>query len=528
MHGKKRGFVIRKTPWLLVLALGWLTAHSSNVQAEINFRVRLLDDPLYFDWSLAYGKEAPLLVNMMEGLVEYDRQMKIAPLLAESWTVSADGKSYTFKLRPNVKWSDGRLLTAEDFVYSWLRLLAPATGATYASILFDIEGAEDYHAGKLKDPSLVGIAAPTPDKLVVRLRAPKPLFLQLLAFWATFPVRRDLIEKYGASWAHPGKVAVLGPFVPVSYQPHSQVILKRNENYHRVKPKIDSVTFKIINEENNALKAFAAGEIDYALFYGKTSDVESARLLSSLHSASVFKVCSLYFNVSLFPFSIKKIRQAFATGINRSAVTLAATGDPKPASSFVPPDLFPPGKDSIPGYDPVKAKKLLQESIGEIGKLPKIEFTTYTSDENTRLASKLTDSLAQDLGIKISVSAVAMPEYHNRIALKIAPIFYGCWGADYADPDTFFTVYKSDDGNNRTLWKNAHYDALVKEAALSNDSNTRSKLYVEALQLMLQDEAVIIPLYFPRVQYFLNPKFKGLVLNPLSYVFFKDVTTDAR
>ncbi|MBI3558274.1 MAG: peptide ABC transporter substrate-binding protein [Deltaproteobacteria bacterium] len=508
---------------LIELLLALLTAPGLAL-ASGDFKVRLLDDPLHFDWNLAYGKEAPILMNMMEGLVEFDKQMKIAPALAQEWTVSADGKTYDFKLRPGVKWSDGKPLVAADFVFSWLRLLSPSLGASYAYLLFDIEGAEDYHAGKLKNRALVGVSAIGTDKIQLRLRSPKSFFLQLFSFWSTFPVRQDLVEKFGPAWEQPGKIVVLGPFVPVSYVPHSQIVMKRNELYHGDRPRLDSVTFKIINEESNALKAFAAGEVDYSMFYGTQSDVEDSGILAFLKKTSIFKVCSLYFNVSIFPFSLKKIRQAFAMAIDRTAIAQKAAAEAGAADAFAPTLLFPAGKGSTLPFDPAKAKQLLGEAIGEVGKLPKLEFTIYASDQNARLGAILSESLERNLGVKLAIGTYNMPEYHNRISMKIAPIFYGCWAADYADPDSIFSVFLSDTGNNRTFWKNAAYDALIHKGAATADAGERARIYVEAQKLLLQDEAAIIPLYFPQLQYFLKPKFTGLSVNAFGHSFFRNIS----
>ncbi|MBI3556547.1 MAG: peptide ABC transporter substrate-binding protein [Deltaproteobacteria bacterium] len=451
-----------------------------NALAEVDFKVRLLDDPVYFDWNLAYGNETPILMNVMEGLVELDTgsAMHVRPQLAESWTVSKDGKTYLFKLRPNVKWSDGRALTAADFSYSWLRLLHPGLGATYAYYLFDIEGAEDYHKGRLKNPAGVGIRAIGKDQLEVRLRVAKPFFPQLLSFWVTFPVRRDLVENFGVKWAHPGNVAVLGPFVPTAYVPHSSVVLKRNELYHGLRPKLDTVTFKIINEESQAIKAFAKGEIDYTPYFGTTAELAEVKLLTAIRTAPYYQVCSAYFNVSIYPFSLPKVRQAFAT-------------------------------------------------IGDVARLPKMELTVYASDELARVATKITELLSRNLGIKISVSNAIQAEYFNRVRIGMAPFYYGCWAADYADPDSFFGIFLSDIENNTTRWKSASYDTLVKQAATMLDPLARAKKYTEALRLLLRDEVPVIPLYSPPLRYLLKSGFSGFKISPLNYAFFRDISASS-
>ncbi len=248
---------------ILLPLLPLLLSLTSVARAENTFRVRLVSDPTSFDWNIAHTDvETPVMMNIMEGLVEFDANMKVKPLLAESWTVSPDQKTYTFRLKPNIKWSDGKILTAADFVYSWQRLLAPLTAAPYAYMLYDIEGAEDFNTHKNPDFSLVGIKALNPTTLQVKLRRPLAYFIQMLTFWVTFPLRQDIVEKFGPSWSQAGKTVVLGPFIPVSYRPQSQIVLKRNEQYHGKRPEADSVVMQIINEDSTALNLFKSGQLD--------------------------------------------------------------------------------------------------------------------------------------------------------------------------------------------------------------------------------------------------------------------------
>jgi oligopeptide transport system substrate-binding protein len=184
------------------------TTVSQNVAPVIpngkTFTFRLLGDPETLDWNRAHTSvETHLLINLMEGLVSYDKDLGVIPALAETWTRSSDGKTYTFKLRKGVKWSDGVPLTAKDFVYSWKRLLSPVTSASYAYLLFEVEGAEDFYKGKSADFSTVGVSAPDDSTFVVKLRNPVAYFIHIPTFWVTFPLREDVVHSFELSHGHP-------------------------------------------------------------------------------------------------------------------------------------------------------------------------------------------------------------------------------------------------------------------------------------------------------------------------------------
>jgi oligopeptide transport system substrate-binding protein len=219
------------TPSLSLGAESPAGAPSPSVDAvdRGTLRFRLSGDPATLDWNLAQTSfETHVIMNLMEGLVEEGADLKPRPALAESWIVSPDGLAYTFKLKAGVKWSDGRALRAQDFVDSWLRLLSPKAGSGYASFLYDVENAEAYHSGKLKDPSKVGVKAVGDATFQVRLRRRVPYFLHIPTFWVTFPVRLDLIRKHGSAWATPGKIATLGPFLLKEWKKGKSIVLERN------------------------------------------------------------------------------------------------------------------------------------------------------------------------------------------------------------------------------------------------------------------------------------------------------------
>jgi oligopeptide transport system substrate-binding protein len=497
---------------------------ATQVRAENQFRVRLVADPHTFDWNLATtSMETPIMMNIMEGLFEFDKAMKPKPLLAKSWSVSPDGKTYLFKIRTDVRWSDGKALSAHDFVYSWRRLLDPLTAASYAYLLFDVEGAEDFNGGKFSDFDKVGIKAIDASTLQVRLRKPISYFLQMFTFWVTFPMREDQVQKYGPAWSQPGNAVVLGPFIPASYQPQTQILLKRNELYHGSKPQADSVLMRIINEDTTALNLFKIGQLDYVRPINFL-EMGALRSTPAFHTDRYYRTCFLNINTKKYPFNLPKARQALAKAIDKSRLAQVMHQTIVSADSFIDPALFPEGKNSCFSFDPDGAKKLLSEIGLDGATMPRVELYAYASDENALLTQFIQEQLRKNMGLNVQIQMPEFKMFRTQLELGTGAIYFRCWGADYADPDAYVSMFLSSSGNSRTGWQNPAYDEAVKKAASVSTGPERTRLYKQALQILLKDDAVIVPLYYDALTYLLDPRIKNFTLNPLNYVFFKDIT----
>ncbi|MEK7825376.1 MAG: ABC transporter substrate-binding protein, partial [Nitrospirota bacterium] len=210
---------IKISIWTAIISVAILTSAiyiSSTPETIKNgslLRLTLRSEPPTLDWSLATdGVSFEVITNIMEGLTEYDENLRPRPAIAERWEVSEDGKRYTFFLRSDVKWTDGKTVTAGDFVYSWRRLLAPETGAEYAYFLYDIVNAHRYNSGAIKDPYLVGVRAKSDFVLEVDLEKPIVYFPSITTFMVTFPQRQDIIERHGYRWTEPENIVTNGPF----------------------------------------------------------------------------------------------------------------------------------------------------------------------------------------------------------------------------------------------------------------------------------------------------------------------------
>ena len=200
--------------WLLASVFILLSACKSTPKSGgDSFRVNLGTEPPSLDWSLATDHVSfNVISNLMVGLTEFDKELKPAPVIAKSWDVLEDGKKIIFHLRDDVQWTDGKKVRAQDFEYSWKRLLNPKTASQYAYILFDIVNAQEYAEGKIKDSSKVGVQAPDDQTLIVTLRHPAAYFLAITTFEVTYPQRQDIVEKFDNRWTEPGNIVTNGPF----------------------------------------------------------------------------------------------------------------------------------------------------------------------------------------------------------------------------------------------------------------------------------------------------------------------------
>jgi oligopeptide transport system substrate-binding protein len=492
------------------------------------FTFRLPGEPETLDWNRAHTQmETTLLMNLMEGLVAFDQNLKVVPLLAKSWTRSDDGRTYTFRLRTDVKWSDGVPLKAKDFVFSWRRLLSPVTAASYAYLLFDIEGAEYFYQGKIKDFDDVGIKAPDDHTLVIKLARPVAHWLQIPTFWVTFPLRADVVEKHGEGWAKPGRMVTLGPFTLESYEMDAKVVLKANPTYAGTKGNVDQVVALIVKDDATALTLFESGKFDFLVDIS-TLDLPRFRGKPELVSYNYLKTGYLGFATNRYPVSNRNVRRAISMAIDKSKIGDVLQGGQKAAGTFVPPGIAAhQTKFGLP-FDPEKARAELKLSglTQDPTKKLKLELLCPNWDKVMTLAQFIQGELKKNLGIEVSLAPFDHKTFREQLDLKTYPLFTGTWAADFPDPDNFLSVFLSFSGNNRTSWKQEKFDDRVLEARNILEVKAREKAYLDTQKTLIEDEAVIVPLYYEPINALVRTKVKGLQVNPLNYLYLKHVRID--
>lgn len=479
-------------------------------------------EPETLDPALITGQPEGRIVNaLFEGLLRFDSHGKNTPGVAVSWEISPDRRTYTFHLRPDAHWSDGKPVTAGDFVSSWRRTLDPATASAYSYQLFAVEGAEDFASGRVGDFGKVGVKAPNQETLVVTLRQPTPYFLDLCAFPTLYPVRTDLIAKYGDDWVKPGNLVGNGAFLLRSWRINDKVTLQRNPHYWDVSNvALRSVEVLPISKANVAYNFYAAGQADLIMDKGLAppSLLDALKARPDFHAAPFLGSFFLRFNCAKGPFTDSRVRKAFTMSIERKRITTKITrAGESTALSFVPP--------GIPGYrppeglpeDPVAARRLLEEAGYPGGK--GFPLTTYLYSEgelNEGVAIELQSMWKEVLGVTVQLARQEWKVYLNSLGSLDFGIARSSWVGDYPDPNTFLDLFVTGSGNNRTGWSDRRYDALLSAAGAEGDPVRRFSILHDAERLLVREGVPISPLFFyVGIQLYDGRKFGGIEANVL-------------
>jgi len=487
------------------------------------FRFRLRDEPETLDWHRAHtAVETDILMNIMEGLVTFNSDLKIVPALAESWSISQDGKTYLFKLRRGVQWSDGVVLRAQDFVYSWKRLLSPLTAAPYYNFLFDVEGAQAFSEGKLLDFSQVGVKALDDSTLQVKLTQPVAHWIYIPAFWVTFPMRKDIVDKYGSGWETPGRMVNLGPYSLASHDLDSKIVLKANPHYYGNKGNVEEIQAWILKDDTAALTLFEAGQLDFLTDLGA---VDQKKLVgrSDLKILPHLKTSFLGFVVQKYPVSRVKLRQAFAMALDRVKLNRLLQGNQPAASSFVPPGMTAYSQTMGLPYNPERARSELAMAGYGPGNPLTLDFLLPNWDKAQVIGEFIKSELKKNLSVEINLQSFDNKAYLMQLGLHSSPLFYKTWTADYPDPDNFMSLFLSTSGNSETTWKNDTFDQKIQAARLSQNEREREKIYQDMQKLLIEQEAVMIPLYYEPNLALMKARVQNVELNRLDYLYLRKV-----
>jgi oligopeptide transport system substrate-binding protein len=462
--------------------------------------------------------EAHILRDLFQGLVMQDARAELIPGAAESWTVSGDGKVYTFKLRADGVWSNGDPVTAHDFVYSFQRLLNPETAAEYAGMLYPIKGAKEVNDAATKaSPDTLGVKAVDDTTLEITLNGPTPYFLEMLTHQASYPVNRKNIEQFGADFIKPGNLVSNGAYTLAEFVPNDHIkIVKNPKFFDAASVGIDVVNYIPTEDRSAALKRYEAGELDSNDDL-PTEQLEEirAKFGDQVRIAPYLGTYYYTFKVDKKPWDDAKLRRAISMAIDRDFLAEKVWKNSMiPAYSFVPP--------GIAGYEPSvadyadmsqieredEAKKILNELGFGPGKPLKMELRFNTSENHQNTAVAVQDML-KPLNVEVSLlntdtkSHYGMLEQHGDYDVARAG-----WIADYKDPETFLRLLVTGDGANYALYSNPEFDALMSQAAAEADPAKRSKLLSQAEAIFVRDTPYI-PLLFYSFHNIVSPKLQG-------------------
>ena len=479
-------------------------------------------EPETLDPSIITGQPEGRIVNaLFEGLCAYDENGQAVPGVAERWEVSPDGKTYSFHLRADAKWSDGSPLTAEDFVRSWQRTLTPSTGSQYNYQLYPIKNAQAFAEGKITDFSQVGVRAADPRALVVKLENPTPYFIQLCAFPTLHPLPVSLIEKLGDDWVKPGNLIGNGAYALESWRINDKIRLRKNPHYwDRANVALETIDVLPISDANVAFNFYASGLADLLMDKGLAPPalLEDLKKREDFHAAPFLGIYFLRYNCSKGPFTDERVRRAFSLAVDKTRIVEKITrAGELAAPGFVPPGI--PGYEGTAGlaFDPAGAKRLLAEAGYPDGKgFPNASYLYSKSELNEAIAVELQSMWRETLGVNVNLARQEWKVYLNSLSLLDYDIARSSWVGDYPDPNTFLDMFLTGGGNNRTGWSSADYDRLIAEAARELDPAQRFAILRQAEDLLVQKAVPVCPIYYyVGIQLYDPAKLGGIKANVL-------------
>ena len=497
--------------------------------------INIASEPETIDPQLNTAADGAIMLNhLFESLIRWDDDGNgnavLKPGMAESWEVSEDGLTWTFKLR-DAKWSDGKPVTAEDFVYAWNRLVDPKTGADYEYMLDMVKGYEE---------KKLDISAPDEKTFVVNLNVKCPYFEEICAFPAVMPVRKDIIEAHKTWTQDPSTLISNGPFKLEKWDHNSVLSMVKNEEYYDADSvKAEKLAFHLQDDQNAIYASYRSGDLD---FVNSVPQEEVKKLLDSKELkvkpyVGTYFVC---FNTEKEPFNDPKVRKAFSLAIDRNFIVNQVTGQGQQAATgYVPAGVYDAkgadGDDfrttggdyySIKDEDYDKnveeAKKLMEEAGFKDGEgFPQIEYLYNTDENHKAIAEALQNMWQEKLGVQVSLQNQDWNVFLKERKEGNYNIARHGWIADYNDPMSFIDMWLTGGGNNDAQYSNPEFDKFVKAAKATSDQDERMENMHKAEDILIGEDNVVAPLYFYTNSYMIKPNIKGMYYTPLGYFFFK-------
>jgi oligopeptide transport system substrate-binding protein len=481
-------------------------------------------EPASLDLHIITGQpEIRVVGALFEGLVLRGLNgPEVRPGAASSWDVSADGKTYTFHLRP-LKWSNGTSLTSQDFLKSWQRFINPSTASEYSSLLKVIRNGSLVREKKIPIDSL-GIATPDDSTFVVHLEYPVGFFLDLCAFEPFFPVPVDTIAKYQEKWTSPEHIVSNGPYKMTSWKRNVAIELEKNPNYWDAgKVRQNRIVIKPVEDQLTGYNMFLSKEVDW-IFSVPPSKLESVKKMPEFFNPTMFGTYFYIVNCTSPGYDSKDLRKALSYAIDRQKIVDRVQKQIyKPATSFVPPTPSYPVL-GLELFNIAKAKEFLAKSGYGPGKQPpKLQILFNTAETHRDNAEVIRQMWKENLGLDAEVVNYEWKIYlQNTKNLDYPSVARASWIGDFPDPISFLELYTSDNANNRTGYKNPVYDAGIKESWTISDPKKRMDKLRECEKILMEDMP-IIPIYYYALTELRNPAIKNAIPNALGMYSWKDI-----
>jgi oligopeptide transport system substrate-binding protein len=502
--------------WLIGTSM--LVMASSGAFAEVVFNRGNSADPESLDphkTSTVY--EANILRDLFMGLMIHNAKAELEPGAAESHTVSDDGKTYTFKLRAGATWSDGTPVTAHDFVFSWRRLVDPATAAEYAYMLSPVVNADAVNKGE-KKPEELGVRAVDDMTFEVSLNAPTPYFLEMLTHQATYAVSQANVEKFGADFIKPGNLVSNGAYILAEFVPNDHVKAVKNPKfYDAANVRIDVVNYIPTEDRSTAMKRFEAGELD------SNDDIPTEQLADlkakfgdQVRLGPYLGTYYYSFKIPKAPWDSVKLRHAISMAIDRDHLAEKVWQNTMiPAYSFVPPGIGGyetkttdyAEKSQIDRED--EARKILTElGYGPDNPL-KMEIRYNTSENHKNTAVAIQEQL-KPLGVEVTLLNTDTKTHYGHLEQHgDFDVARAGWIADYKDPENFLALCKSGAGTNYSEYANKEYDDLLAAAAAAATPEERMNKLSEAEAIGVARDLCVMPLLYYGFHTVVSSRLKG-------------------
>ena len=542
-----RLLLLRSRPILLLAAaltllLNGCRPRETAVEAATASRTLLLgnlSEPNDLDPQIADSQQTfNIIMALMEGLAQYHPETcEAVPATAERWEISTDQLTWTFHLRRDARWSNGDPVTAKDFAWAYRRMLNPALGAEYASMLFVLRHAEDYYNGKVKDFSQVGVEARDDHTLVLTLAQPVAYLDKLVCHAAWYPLHPPTVTRFGgettrgSAWTKPGNYVGNGPFLLDEWIPNKLIRVRRSPTYwDHATVWLNDVVFYPIDSTDAEERMFRAGQLHVtsSIPIEKIAVYKNDPALAPLLRQETNIATYVYrFNTTRPPFNDVRVRQALTFAIDRQRIVeRVAKGGQTPAQSLTPPNTAGFTAQSRVPHDPERARQLLAEAGFPGGRgFPAFEILFNTNEGHRQIAEAIQQMWRTELGVDARLFNQEAKVYSDTMRRLDYAVARFAWVGDYLDPSTFIDIMTGDSGNNQTGWKNAEYDRLV-EAARSESSTAKRYAMFQRCEAILAEELPVAPIYYYVRNNLRRPGIKGwygnlLDLHPLKGVSFE-------
>lgn len=514
-----RGFYLA----ILLAGCGILFSGCTHNEPKADIVILNGDEPESLDPAIITGQpDLRVTSALFEGLTRFNtRTATPEPAMAQSWDLSPDGKIYTFHLRSNLVWSTGEPITAEDFVYSWHRVLNPNTASDYAGQLYFLVNGEAYNSGKIKDPSQIGVHALDARTLRAELVAPTAFFLDLCALPTLALVPPKFVEAHGDHWLMERPLPTCGAYTLDFWRIRDRIRIRKNPRYwDAANTQSAVVDFLPVAYAAPAFNLYESGQADIIwdknLVPSELMDVLRNR--PDCHLYDYLGTYFIRFNLTRKPFDDFRVRKAMALVLDKKRIVerITRSGE-KPASHLTPEGMAGYESPEGWGYDPVLARKLMAEAGFPDGKgFPTFKYLFNANAMHQQVAVEMQEMWKKELGINMELESAEWKVYLSNQSSLQFDLSRSSWIGDYNDPNTFLDMFMSNNGNNRTGWKSERYDQLVREANRNTDKKKRAAMLEQAEALLIKDDLPIIPLFFYKgVNFFDTNKVDGIYQNLL-------------